>query len=242
MKHRVLPLCSVFLHAHRTRAAHRHTFMILHWATPVTVNGTPWAVSTISHMGLRVITSRDKRCTSVTIHQAHAQPPTIVRFFVGPQHPPGINKKIRLIIEYKFGVIKWFHSRCRRLNAIEVASIIRDTFVKVIHNSYLHIFGRIHRLICVMTWELLMINMETVSHLLCSIFCSFYERYGNDIYIYISNSNWWEQKHMRSCSQRRPPVSSAVCRQIMLFMNTKWFLTGFKALLNLIFDSICMCI
>lgn len=30
--------------------------MILHWATPVTVKGTPWAVSTVSHMGFSVIT------------------------------------------------------------------------------------------------------------------------------------------------------------------------------------------
>lgn len=71
-----------------------HTFMILHWATPVTVNGTPCAVSTPSHIGFSVITSSDSRCTSVTSHHAHAQPPTIVRFFVEPQHPPGMKKKL----------------------------------------------------------------------------------------------------------------------------------------------------
>lgn len=65
-----------------------HTFIILHCATPVTVNGTPCAVSTFSHMGFNVITSSDKRWTSVTSHQAHAHPPTIVRFLVDPQHPP----------------------------------------------------------------------------------------------------------------------------------------------------------
>jgi len=65
------------------------TFMILHWATPVTVSGTPWEVSTFSHIGLRVITLRESRCTSVTSHHAHAQPPTIVRFLVDPQQPPG---------------------------------------------------------------------------------------------------------------------------------------------------------
>lgn len=70
--------------------------MILHCATPVTVNGTPCAVSTPSHMGFRVITSRDSRCTSVTSHQAHAQPPTMVRFFVDPQQPPGNMKKINV--------------------------------------------------------------------------------------------------------------------------------------------------
>lgn len=62
--------------------------MILHWATPVTVSGTPWAVSTLSHIGLSVITSRLRRCTSVTNHQAQAQPPTIVRLRVDPQQPP----------------------------------------------------------------------------------------------------------------------------------------------------------
>jgi hypothetical protein len=76
----------------------KSTFMILHWATPVTVNGTPWAVSTISQHGFRVMTSSDNLCTSVTSHQAHAQPPTIVRFFVEPQHPPGIRRKILKII------------------------------------------------------------------------------------------------------------------------------------------------
>ena len=44
------------------------------------------------------ITSRDIRWTSVTSHQAHAHPPTIVVFFVDPQQPPGGNqeKKKRL--------------------------------------------------------------------------------------------------------------------------------------------------
>ena len=65
-----------------------HTFMILHWATPVTVSGTPCAVSTPSHMGFKVITSSERRWTSVTSHQAHAHPPTIVRFRVDPQQPP----------------------------------------------------------------------------------------------------------------------------------------------------------
>lgn len=67
---------------------HYITFIILHCATPVTVKGTPCAVSTLSHIGFSVITSSDSLCTSVTRHQAHAQPPTIVRFFVEPQHPP----------------------------------------------------------------------------------------------------------------------------------------------------------
>lgn len=64
------------------------TFMILHWATPVTVSGTPCAVSTPSHTGFRVITFRERRCTSVTSHQAHAHPPTMVRLRVKPQQPP----------------------------------------------------------------------------------------------------------------------------------------------------------
>ena len=34
-------------------------FTPLTWATPVTVRGTPWAVSTFSQIGFRVITSRD---------------------------------------------------------------------------------------------------------------------------------------------------------------------------------------
>ncbi|KAK9730539.1 hypothetical protein QE152_g14414 [Popillia japonica] len=63
-------------------------FMILHWATPVTVKGTPWAVSTVSHIGFNVITSSESLWTSVTNHQAHAHPPTIVTRFVDPQHPP----------------------------------------------------------------------------------------------------------------------------------------------------------
>lgn len=70
------------------------TFIILHCATPVTVRGTPWAVSTFSHIGLRVITLRERRCTSVTSHQAQAHPPTIVRFLVEPQQPPGKFQKI----------------------------------------------------------------------------------------------------------------------------------------------------
>lgn len=68
--------------------ANVHTFMILHWATPVTVSGTPCAVSTPSHIGFKVMTSSDRRWTSVTNHHAHAHPPTIVRFLVDPQHPP----------------------------------------------------------------------------------------------------------------------------------------------------------
>ena len=69
------------------------TFMIFTWATPVTVRATPWAVSTISHIGLSVITSSESFWTSVTSHQAQAHPPTIVRFFVDPQHPPEIRKR-----------------------------------------------------------------------------------------------------------------------------------------------------
>lgn len=68
--------------------------MILHWATPVTVSGTPWAVSTLSHMGFSVITSKLRRCTSVTSHQAHAHPPTIVRLRVDPQQPPMNEKEV----------------------------------------------------------------------------------------------------------------------------------------------------
>lgn len=67
--------------------------MILHCATPVTVNGTPCAVSTFSHIGFSVITSRDKRWTSVTSHHAQAHPPTIVLFLVDPQQPPEINEQ-----------------------------------------------------------------------------------------------------------------------------------------------------
>jgi hypothetical protein len=73
--------------------ADEFTFMILTWATPVTVRATPWAVSTISHIGLSVITSRESFWTSVTSHQAQAHPPTIVRFFVDPQHPPEKTEK-----------------------------------------------------------------------------------------------------------------------------------------------------
>lgn len=76
--------------------------MILHWATPVTVSGTPWAVSTFSHIGFRVITSSDRRCTSVTSHQAHAHPPTIVRFRVDPQQPPGVEQE-----EKKNWFVEW---------------------------------------------------------------------------------------------------------------------------------------
>lgn len=79
--------------------------MILHCATPVTVRGTPWAVSTPSHIGFNVITSSDSRCTSVTSHHAQAQPPTIVRFFVEPQHPPVEWWKIE--ISWK-SVLGWF--------------------------------------------------------------------------------------------------------------------------------------
>lgn len=39
------------------------------------------------------MTLRDKRWTSVTSHQAHAQPPTMVRFLVEPQQPPEIQGK-----------------------------------------------------------------------------------------------------------------------------------------------------
>lgn len=63
-------------------------FIILHCATPVTDRGTPWDVSTLSHCGLSVITSRDRRCTSVTNHHAHDHPPTMVTRFVEPQQPP----------------------------------------------------------------------------------------------------------------------------------------------------------
>ena len=35
--------------------------IILHWATPVTVSGTPWAVSTCSQTGFNVITCSQKR-------------------------------------------------------------------------------------------------------------------------------------------------------------------------------------
>lgn len=80
---------NVLYRMQNAQTPHReHTFMILHCATPVTVRGTPCDVSTPSHIGFSVITSSERRCTSVTSHQAHAQPPTIVRFFVEPQHPP----------------------------------------------------------------------------------------------------------------------------------------------------------
>lgn len=67
--------------------------MILHWATPVTVSGTPWAVSTYSQIGFRVITSKESLWTSVIPHQAHAHPPTTVTFRVARQHPPRKQKK-----------------------------------------------------------------------------------------------------------------------------------------------------
>lgn len=38
------------------------------------------------------MTSSESRCTSVTSHQAQAHPPTMVRFFVEPQHPPERNQ------------------------------------------------------------------------------------------------------------------------------------------------------
>lgn len=84
---------SIFLEKKKNNSSTRnianvHTFMILHWATPVTVSGTPCAVSTPSHIGFKVMTSSDRRWTSVTNHHAHAHPPTIVRFLVDPQHPP----------------------------------------------------------------------------------------------------------------------------------------------------------
>lgn len=79
--------------------------MILHWATPVTVSGTPWAVSTISQQGFSVITSSESRCTSVTSHQAHAQPPTIVRFFVEPQHPPKMEKENFIVRKLIFIIV-----------------------------------------------------------------------------------------------------------------------------------------
>uniref|UniRef100_A0A6B0V024 Putative is1 transposase n=1 Tax=Ixodes ricinus TaxID=34613 RepID=A0A6B0V024_IXORI len=60
----------------------------LHWATPVTVRGTPCEVSTCSHRGVRVITSRDSLWTSVTSHHAQAQPPTTIFLPAVPQHPP----------------------------------------------------------------------------------------------------------------------------------------------------------
>lgn len=81
------------------------TFMILTWATPVTVSATPWAVSTISHIGLSVITSRESFWTSVTSHHAHAQPPTIVLFFVDPQQPPvGMKRMREKNIKIKFSI------------------------------------------------------------------------------------------------------------------------------------------
>lgn len=82
-------------------------FIILHCATPVTDRGTPWAVSTLSHCGLSVITSRDRRCTSVTNHHAHDHPPTMVTRFVEPQQPPvkkyyKINSVLIRTIQYYF--------------------------------------------------------------------------------------------------------------------------------------------
>jgi hypothetical protein len=42
--------------------------MILHWATPVTVNGTPWAVSTCSHTGVIVITWTEEKETKKNVN------------------------------------------------------------------------------------------------------------------------------------------------------------------------------
>lgn len=81
------------------------TFMILTWATPVTVSATPCAVSTISHIGLSVITSNESFWTSVTSHQAQAHPPTIVRFFVDPQHPPRREKRGYFSINFNLHTI-----------------------------------------------------------------------------------------------------------------------------------------
>lgn len=83
--------------------------MILHCATPVTVRGTPCAVSTPSHIGLSVMTSSDRRWTSVTSHQAHAHPPTIVLFRVDPQHPPGKMKERYIVVnDYQVELIAHF--------------------------------------------------------------------------------------------------------------------------------------
>ena len=40
------------------------------------------------------LTSKDRRCTSVTSHQAQAQLPTLVFFDLDPQHPPEIGKNV----------------------------------------------------------------------------------------------------------------------------------------------------
>lgn len=62
---------------------------------------------------LNDFTSSDRYWTSVTSHHAHAHPPTIVDFFVEPQHPPEMkknrNKNISPTINHlivKFSLIK----------------------------------------------------------------------------------------------------------------------------------------
>ena len=61
---------------------------IFYQNSPVTVRGTPWAVSTFSHTGFSVMTSKESLCTSVTNHHAQAHPPTLVIFEREPQQPP----------------------------------------------------------------------------------------------------------------------------------------------------------
>ena len=60
----------------------------------MTVKGTPCAVSTFSQTGFNVITSKESLWTSVTSHQAHAQPPTLVILDREPQQPPERNVSI----------------------------------------------------------------------------------------------------------------------------------------------------
>ncbi|KAF4521166.1 hypothetical protein B566_EDAN011616 [Ephemera danica] len=42
-----------------------------------------------------ILTSSERRCTSVTSHHAHAQPPTMVDFLVEPQQPPANTQRSR---------------------------------------------------------------------------------------------------------------------------------------------------
>lgn len=107
-----------------------YTFMILHWATPVTVSGTPCAVSTPSHIGFKVITSSERRWTSVTNHQAHAHPPTIVRFLVDPQHPPKI-KEYNIIYILNWEKILFKNSRTDNIIYIKTKTIIFFLFYVV---------------------------------------------------------------------------------------------------------------
>ena len=46
---------------------------------------------------IKYITSRDRRCTSVTSHHAHAHPPTRVVLDLEPQQPPEIMKILQYI-------------------------------------------------------------------------------------------------------------------------------------------------